>query len=214
MKIKTFAVNLKSRPDRKSHILNEFKSRSEFSFSIVEPISDDCGAKSLWITIQNILRNNIDESEFLLLCEDDHMFTKKYSQTFVVDCLEVAKENKADILLGGVSWFKDAIQISKDIFWVNEFSGLQFTIIFRRFFDVILNADFMEGDAADYKISALSQNKLLIFPFVSIQKEFGYSDVTPKNNTSGRVTKIFNGSSEKLMHLKKVADFYGKFTDI
>ena len=47
-----------------------------------------------------------------------------------------------------------------------------------------------------------------MFPFISTQKEFGYSDATTKNNTEGYVDQIFSATTEKLQHLVKVAFFY------
>ncbi|WP_431293124.1 hypothetical protein [Pedobacter sp. P26] len=58
------------------------------------------------------------------------------------------------------------------------------------------------------KISSLTENKFVIAPFVSVQKEFGYSDVTLKNNGTARVERLFKGVNSKLEELVKVANFY------
>jgi hypothetical protein len=59
-------------------------------------------------------------------------------------------------------------------------------ILFKQFYNAILETEFGEYDAADYKIAALTNNIFFIYPFISVQKEFGYSDATTKNNREGR----------------------------
>lgn len=204
-----YAINLKKRTDRKRHIKSQFSNRAEFTLTIVEPKKHNIGAISLWETIQNIVKESMDGLEdYIIICEDDHRFTKTYHAQALNKHINEAKGKDADILLGGVSWFTDALQISDDLFWVEKFSGLQFTVIYRKFFKTILATKMKDGQAADYLISDLTQNILVISPFISTQKEFGYSDVTTKNNDDGRVNKIFRSSTKKLSYLDKVASFY------
>ena len=47
-----------------------------------------------------------------------------------------------------------------------------------------------------------------MYPFISVQKEFGYSDVTPKNGEQGFVDKCFSETSERLRLLQDVETFY------
>jgi hypothetical protein len=207
--IPVFVINLESRRDRKEHILQQFHQKGEFDVHVVDACEHNNGAIGLWNSIAHILQNLVKmESDYILLCEDDHQFTDKYSKEHLFECIAEAKEKEADILSGGISWFKDGIQISRDLFWVEKFTGLQFTIIFKKFFDKILQANFSETDVADFKISSLSENKLLIYPFISTQKEFGYSDVTIKNNQTERVERIFDESAKRLQLLSNVASFY------
>ena len=191
------------------HIRHEFKNLKEFCLIFVPAIAHKTGCIGLWRTIQNLLldlNNNADE--MIILCEDDHQFSEKYNYPLLKEKIMEAKENDADILLGGVSWFKDAVQISQDLFWVEKFSGLQFTVVFKKFYEKILSATFLETDAADYKISDLSDKKFIIHPFISTQKEFGYSDVTPKNGEEGFVETCFKETSERLQLLKNVETYY------
>ncbi|UKJ07495.1 hypothetical protein [Solitalea lacus] len=191
-------------------MLNEFKKREEFDLNIVEACEHKVGAIGLWNTIKHILQNLLHgDEEYIIICEDDHQFTNHYTKESLFKNIKEAKDKGADILLGGASWFNSALQISHDLFWVEKFSGLQFTVIYKKFFSIILEVEFVHGDAADYKISSLTTNKMLIHPYISIQKEFGYSDVTRKNDENeGYVTQIFKDSSEKLSQLKEVAFFY------
>ncbi len=207
--LSTYIMNLRNRGDRKAHILKEFAGRPEFNITIIEACEHHVGAIGLWQTVNHILQNLLnDKDEYIIICEDDHQFTNQYSKEILLNCLEEAQEKEADVLLGGVSSGLSIFPVSKSLCWLEKFSGLQFTVLFRKFFKTILEADFGNNDAADYKISSLTTKKFFIHPFISTQKEFGYSDVTLKNNVKGRVTKLFNGTSSTVHHLQEVVAFY------
>jgi len=207
--IQTYIINLDKRPDRKAHVLNEFSRRDEFIVHIITAVENKIGSIGLWQSIRNILQDTTnDAAEFIIICEDDHIFTSEYSRKLLSLSIAEAEEKNADILLGGVSWFSNAIQVSPRLFWVEKFSGLQFSIIFKRFFQVMLAADFNERDAADLKICSLTENKFFIHPFMSIQREFGYSDATVNNNIEGRVSTLFEVSNEKMRILRKATKYY------
>jgi GR25 family glycosyltransferase involved in LPS biosynthesis len=176
---------------------------------IVPPVDHYIGAKSLWLTILEIVgRQKYNSNEYVLICEDDHQFTDNYSKNTLFKCIEEAKEKGADILLGGVSSVHSLFKVSDKLVWIEGYTGNQFLIIFRKFFQAILAADFNDNDAADCKLSSLASNQFLIFPFISIQKEFGYSDVTFRNNEEGRVTQLFTESSKTIEYLLAGEIFY------
>lgn len=208
----TFAINLEKRIDRKRHILNQFKYRSEFNFELIKANEHNIGSIGLWETILSIVRKaKRDKREYIIICEDDHHFTNYYNSKNMGQYIVEADKLQADVLLGGVSWYKTAMQVSDNLFWIDKFSGLQFTVIFSRIFDAILDASFRSCDASDYKLSELSLNKFVIFPFISVQKEFGYSDITLKNNERGYVSDIFNKTATMLNQLSRVKSFYKGF---
>jgi hypothetical protein len=207
--IPTFVINLKKRVDRKESIIKEFAGRDEFLLNIVEAKQDDFGPLGLWNTIRHILNDLISKKDqFIIICEDDHIFTEDYLAPLFFNCIVEAQAREADVLLGGVSWFSSIMEVSANLYWVENFSGLQFTVIFRKFFDVIQNASLENLTAADYKIASLSNNKMFIYPFISIQGEFGYSDATVENNKQGRVTELFNLATDRVKLLKNVDSFY------
>lgn len=207
--ILTYIINLKSRIDRREHILKEFVERDEFNIHIVVAIEHEIGAIGLWNTIKHILEDLTHQNDnYIILCEDDHVFTPYYNLEKLVEVIAEAIEKEADILCGGISWLTSCLQFSQNMFWVERFSGLQFTIIFRKFYQRILEASFNVTDAADYKISSLTNNKYFIFPFFSTQKDFGYSDVTAKNNVERSVENLFKDTSENIKILKDVFSFY------
>jgi len=138
-------INLKKRVDRYLHIYNQFETKQEFDFKVIEAFSHEVGAIGLWNTLLTVIKN-ADKfgSDFILVCEDDHLFTANYSYEILEKCIIRAKRLDADILLGGVSWFKNGIQVSDSLFWVEKFSGLQFTVIFKKFYHKIIESQFTE----------------------------------------------------------------------
>lgn len=207
--ISTFVINLQQRTDRKTNVLKEFSGREEFKLTLVEPKQHAVARISLWNTVKYIIEYlTRPEEEYIVICEDDHQFTDCYKKEFLYECIEQANDRNADILSGGVSALDHFVRVSEKIVWMGNFSGLQFTVVYQRFFKTLLNAFFTDTDAADMKISKLTENKYFIFPFISTQKEFGYSDVTPLNNNSGRVDALFNRASNSVKYVDQVTAFY------
>jgi hypothetical protein len=203
-------INLKHRKDRLEHSMNEFFDRKEFSPNIVEAYSHKVGSMGLWLTIKQIVQSahNTCENDFVIICEDDHQFTKNYSKEILFSCINEAREKDADVLLGGISWLTDAVQVSERLFWVDMFSATNFLIIFKKNFLTILNADFKISDTADYKICDLTNKIFFIYPFISVQKDFGYSDATPGNNQKGKVEELFSKTSIYLKDMTDVRSHY------
>lgn len=208
--IPVYAANLKTRIDRKENIILQFENKKEFCLNVIPAIDKyKTGAFGLWKTIQHIIKYEINKKEdYFVFCEDDHDFTEHYSPDLLLNCIEKAKLLDADILSGGVSWFQTGIQITENLFWIEKFSGLQFVIIFKKIYKKILNAHFSYNDVADYKISSLTDNKFVIYPYISTQKEFGYSDITMNNNEKGHVSQLFRNASNNFSLLRKIRNYY------
>lgn len=207
--INTYIVNLERRSDRREDVLSEFKYRSEFDVKIVTAIEDSFGAMGLWKTLCLIVQDAlVRESDYILVCEDDHKFTEVYSEKKLRQCIEDAQLLNSDILLGGVSWSGDSIEVDQSIFWTKSFSGLQFTIIFKKFFRAILEASLDGYQAADYFICNISNCIFIMHPFISTQKGYSYSDVTPMNNQVGRVEQLFVSSEHALTKHRKVSEYF------
>ena len=98
------------------------------------------------------------------------------------------------------------------IFWLERFNGMQFTVVYSRFYETLIQADTQEGFTTDIKISELSDNIFVMYPYISVQKEFGYSDVTSSNNKKGYVAGLFQATRNRLHMLDKVKNFYSKHT--
>lgn len=211
MTIPTYIINLKSRPERKANVLNQFEGKSEFLVTVVEAIYEKPGLLGLWKTMKHILKEFVKENDnLILICQDDHQFTVNYSYETLKQSIREAIKLDADILLGGVSWFQTAFQTSSLLFWTEKFSGLQFVIIFRNFFKPLLDLDLDGFDAGDYRISAFTDKKWFIYPYISTQADYGYSDVTLKNNKAERQNQLFKQSSNTTQSLLKISDFFRK----
>lgn len=211
--ILVFAINLKTRTDRKVHISEQYKSKSEFEFNIVPAIKHEIGAMGLWQTMRRIVEqaqaNNSEE--YIVICEDDHLFTEYYDTNRFFDAIKKSNKLHADLLLGGVSHFDDAVEFDSDLFWLSSFTGFQFAVIFRRFYKNFLGLELHSSENIDIKMKEVSDSIFCIYPFISVQKEFGYSDVTEKNEKPGVVEEYFITSEKRLKTLSYLKRHFGKF---
>ena len=69
----------------------------------------------------------------------------------------------------------------------------------------MLSYSFQNTDTADGVISKLATNKMVIYPFISEKKDFGYSDVTQSNmEQQGKIREHFARANKqmKLISLK------------
>lgn len=204
-----YIVNLPQRTDRREHILAQFYDRLEFNVHIKTPVVHTIGAVSLWLTLRDIVKEEKEkDSPYFILCEDDHTFTNAYSAELLEKCIMRADSLQADILSGGVSWFSSAVKNDDSLFWIERFTGMQFTVIYNRFYDQLLKSAYDDLVVTDFHISEMTQRKLMIYPYISVQSEFGYSDVTKQNNDSGYVEKIFHAAINRFEVLNKVAEHY------
>jgi len=208
--IPTYVINLKERPERKEHMIKQFAGRDEFQLNIVEACTHPIGAIGLWQSIVKVIRMAIaNDDDVIILCEDDHYFTEHYSKKLLIKSIIDAHKKGADTLSGGIGGFGCAIPVSKNLYWVDWLWSLQFTVIYKKFFQSILDYDFKEGDSTDGSISRLSSNKLAFYPFISRQKAFGYSDVTQSYNTDTElVIRHFERSDLKFSTINRIMSLY------
>lgn len=209
--ISVYVPNMPNRIERKDSIQRQFENKELFSLNIVRPIKHPLPHVSLWRTFVQIVRKEYDrKSDFFIFCEDDHIFTPNYSEHTLMHNITLAQHLNADLMLGGVSWYDMPIRVSDGLFWVNEFTGMQFTVVYKKFYSRILDSDVQGERTLDMYLSTISDDILVTFPYISIQKEFGYSDVTTNNNTEGRIKELFNHSERKLQIIDKVYSYYIK----
>ena len=204
-----YIVNLPQRTDRREHILAQFLDRPEFIVHIKEPVVHTIGAVSLWLTLRNIVKEEKEKgSPYFILCEDDHTFTNAYSTELLEKCILRANSLQADVLSGGVSWFSSAMRTDDTLFWIEQFTGMQFTVIYNRFYERLLESPYDDFVVTDFQISKMTLKKWMIYPYISVQTEFGYSDVTKQNNDAGFVGKIFHTAMNRFDVLDRVVAHY------
>lgn len=208
--ISTYIINLEERKDRLVHIKKQFEGRDEFELNIFKAIKNEVGAVGLWQSIIEIVKVAIERDEdVIIICEDDHEFTPTYSKEYLLRNIIEAHSQGLAILSGGIGGFKQVVPVTINRWWVDTFWSTQFLVIYRDFFEAILAEPFEETDTADGKFSEMTSHKMVLYPFVSVQKDFGYSDVTKANDTdNGTVQKLFENSSSRI---KRIADAYHKY---
>lgn len=203
------AINLEQSTDRRTHIINQFCDKPEFSLCVVDAKVNERDAIGLGKTIIQIVNEEFMKgSDFFILCEDEHTFTEEYSFELLFECINQAKAVGADLLAGGYSWFGNAVQISKNLFWVDKFNGMKFTVIFQKFYQPILDTNLRENITIELSLSNITEHKFVIYPYISTQKGLGYSDVTLKNTKEEYVDEIYRDSMARLKILNKVKKNY------
>ena len=94
------------------------------------------------------------------------------------------------MLSGGTGQFGYAMPITANRFWVNHTLSAQFLVIYRKLFRKILSLQYDETIIADMAYSEMTSNKMVIYPFISLQKYFGYSDVTAIHNEDKQLVQL------------------------
>lgn len=198
--IPTYIINLEHRNDRLKNILEEFKNKPEFDIHVQKGCFHENGAKGLWYSICQIIKKaKINNDDIIIIIEDDHIFTKDYNRYFFIKNVIEAGYQGVEILSGGVSGgIRHAIPVTENRYWVDHFWGTQFIVIYKKIYTKILEIEFNETDTADDLLSAMSVHKMVLFPFISVQKDFGYSDITKIDSERGDLSKIFIKAQEFL----------------
>lgn len=209
--ISVYVPNLPYREDRRHSIDIQFNGKGIFCLHVVNAHDEKIGAWGLWQTFYTIVTTEAEKgSDFFIFCEDDHVFTSNYDERKFLQCILEAESLQADLLSGGMAVVKNPVLVTNNLFWVSSFNGMQFTVIFKRLYSRILNSKTIEGYTVDIHLSSLAKRKFVIFPYMSIQKEFGYSDVTLSNNEQGKVASFFRTTESQLAKLRHISDFYAK----
>lgn len=204
--IPVYVINMKDRTERKAHIMKEFENRKEFDVTVIEACTHEKGTIGLWNSIINVIHlAQKNQDEVIIICEDDHFFTEHYSCGLLLKEIKEAYMQGADILSGGIGGFGQAISVGYHRYWVDWLWCTQFIVIYEHFFETILTYTFKDGDTADGVLSQLSANKMVIYPFISEQKDFGYSDVTQSNmENQGRIREHFKYANKKFEMIRAI----------
>ena len=205
--VPVYVINLKERIERRKHIEEQFHGKPEFELTWVEAVEHPIGAVGLWQSMVKAVQMAEDnEDDIMIICEDDHTFTSAYSKTYLWANMIQANEQGSELLSGGIGGFGAAVPVATNRYWVDWFWSTQFMVIFKPLFQKILDYDFKDTDKADGVLYILAKDKMVLYPFISIQKDFGYSDVTRSNNdVSGLVNHLFQQSDYRLRTIHHVA---------
>lgn len=208
-----YVINLKNRIERRKHIEEQFENKSEFKVRIIEAVEHSIGAIGLWQSIVKVIQIAIEhEDDIIIICEDDHTFTPAYSKDYLLRNIIEADQQGSELLSGGIGGFGFAVPVATNRYWVDWFWSTQFIVLFKPLFQKILSYNFKDSDTADGVLSMIAKDKMTIYPFISIQKDFGYSDVTQSNDENiGLVDNLFKHSDHRLRIIHYVAH---KFKDM
>lgn len=215
LQISTYVINLPERTDRKKNIECQFQNKPEFLLKIIPAEVNERGALGLWLSIKKIIKYALTQTtdDVILICEDDHMFTNKYDKKSFFENIFKAAEYNSQIIFGGVGGVHNIVPVANHLYWVDMVWCTQFIVIYRDAFQIILDANFTEKDVADEFLCKLLPNKLVIWPFISIQQEFGYSDVTVNNAQKGTITSYFIEANRKFERYNAIVNRLDKIKD-
>lgn len=90
-----------------------------------------------------------------------------------------------------------------DWFWCT-----QFVVLFAPIFSKILNYDFKEGDTADGVLSHIADSPQVMYPPISTQKDFGYSDIIQRQPIFQN--RLFYSCNKRLASIHSVYQKYLK----
>lgn len=204
-----YAINLKSRPDRLENLKRQFASKPEFDVTYIDAVQHENGAVGLWKSICKAVRLAQQRGEdVIIICEDDHEFTNIYDKEMFLASIVGAYRQGAELLNGGIGGFGTAVPVSPTRCWVDWFWCTQFVVIFASLFPKIVTYDFRDTDTADGVLSKLSSQSLAMYPPISRQKDYGYSDITPRESQSEFQNNIFKIANQRLKQINDVYRYY------
>lgn len=206
-KHQTYIINLEKRIDRKVNIQKEFATYEEFDITIFKAIEHQRGSLGLFQSFQKIVGLAAEQNlDYVIICEDDHVFTANYNKHLFNAQIKLGWQLGFDILLGGMSNVHDALFFNSNLVWVGGFTGLQFTVVFRKFYDTILS--FTLGEKPfDLALGELSNHIYCCYPTISSQYSYNYSDATINNNNI-EVEAYFQTCNKKLERLNKISQYF------
>lgn len=208
--IPTYVINLPERTERRTHIENQFRGRSEFELIWVEAVRHSKGTVGLWESIRKAVLMAVErEDDMMIVCEDDHYFTEHYDKGELLTHIIEAHNQGAELLIGGVGGFGSAFPVAPSRYWVDWYWSNQFIVIYRSAYQKILDYKFADDDTADGVLSKILPNKEAIYPMISRQKNFGYSDVTSDNHDNPQyIEYYFDAADARLAKIKEAYDHF------
>lgn len=200
-----YAINLESRTERRENLKKQFASKSEFCVTYIDAVRHKIGAVGLWNSICKAVRLAQQRGEdVIILCEDDHEFTKFYDKDSFLANVVIAHSKGAELLNCGIGGFGTAVPVSPSLCWVDWFWCTQFVVIFASMFPKIVTYEFCDTDTADGVLSKISSFSLVMYPPMSRQKDYGYSDITLRESQLEFQNNIFKMTNQRLKIINDV----------
>ena len=197
-------INLEKRKDRKQHVCHEFKNRPEFLLYFTKAIEHKNGNIGLWESIVSIIKkHDFSEYKYLYICEDDILFTSQYSAQKLESIIQEMDKFNLELVIGGsTGGFSETRKLSSNLIWVDRFYSNHFLIVSESLAQRILKLEYRGEKPVDHILSDLTEFKAICVPFLAIQKNFNYSDITLQNqNYPDDVGKRFARAEQHLTYL-------------
>lgn len=176
------------------HINDQFYNKEEFEV-IIENTDIDT-----WKQIRKSIEKAIsNKDDIIIICNDYHEFTNFYSKNYLFENIIEANNQGASILFGCVGGFNNAVPLTETRYWVDYVHCTSFMIIYKRIFYTILDEPFGIDDSICDILSQITSHKMVVYPFVSIQRKFENSilkkdflcDFTKSSNHLSRIREVY-----------------------
>lgn len=203
--ISTYILTLSEHFDRLSNIRNEFEGRDEFELSFIEVPAGENMDLAIWQSMIEVSRIAISaDEEVVVICRDDHRFTKHYTKSVLYEGIANASARGAKILLGGLGDFGQAVPLSSAQFWIDSFRDSSFIILFRPILEQIIVEAFDNENTIDESLSEITSHKIVLFPCISTSQSL-HPQMLPANDN---LPIVVNMGQRRLSRLADIARLY------
>lgn len=208
--IPTYIINISGKPASHKQVVKEFKGRSEFDVCFIKISNGESATYGLWLSIRKIVGMAVaNNDDVIFICGDNHVFTKQYSKEFLIKNIIEAHQKGTEILLGSVRRFGLAVLITKSRAWINHFFRATFIILYRSVFQKILNEPFDNNIKIDVILSDITSNKMILFPFISMQNDLDDIDFMALHNDNDElIVSFLEEANVKLNKVYEAANIY------
>ena len=162
--IKTFAdnyyINTFCFYNNRNKYQEYFSKKKEFRIHWIKSTSPSPNINQK--NLNSILTRSIqEEDDVIIICFDNYRFKRNYSKYSLFKYILIAKFYQADILFGNGSEMDYMCKIQDELYWVNNIKKSNFIVLYRKFFNKILDINSLNSKSFPETISALSHDKLM-----------------------------------------------------
>ena len=165
--MQAYIINLPAREDRRTHILKEVRKLPFIEASIIDGIVDNTGTcfQSQRKCIQNAKNSNL---EYVLVLEDDAIFTDNCEEILINTLLEI-KDINWDMLYLGANLYNPAYKISQYLIKLTGAWCAHAYFVHNRFYDTILSLPHTKEMDTHYGELMQDNNIYMVNPIIAYQ---------------------------------------------
>jgi hypothetical protein len=129
--------------------------------------------------------------EYLIINFSEKEIVNSNTLNFINRCIDGAQQYKCDLLLGGVVGFNRTLMITENLFWIDEFFGFNFIIVFKSSYNIILEQSIKSDDVSLEKtLSVMLENIFVMHPFIEIDYDSDDYLYIQQNNLFDELSRI------------------------